>query len=255
MQPAPRLEAEIHAQSRDVIPALVIGHAEPPAGVVDLAAPIGRHVRVREQQLAAKLRRPGVLDRAPDIGVVIIGPRGLDLVGIGRLDAVGGRQRMQRELRAVVEAVADARKAIGIVGLALVEVGQVGDFVEVAAARRDQPVAAAIGEAMHRQRVRVKQADAELVTVVVLGPDRFRLDDRAHAVAEFGAESADVHVQAVDHARIEHAHRALQQAQVKGLVERQAVEYDERLVLLAAAHVCEAVDAVRRRARAAFARS
>ena len=93
------------------------------------------------------------------------------------------------------------------------------------------------------------QAQPEFVVRIRCGVQRAGIDDRAHAVAVLGGEAAGEDVEPVDDALVQHAGRTLQHPEVERLVQRQAVEYHQRLVRVAPTHVGETRQAVARGAR------
>ncbi len=193
-------------------------------------------------------RRPVVLERRPDIAVGILGDTALGLRGVGHFDAVVREQGVQAAARRRRPRVVDAREAVHVARLAEVGLHQVGDLVEVAAPEGGEPLAAAVGKPLRGEGVGVDEAQAQLVVRVRVGTQRPGIDDAAHAVTVFRREPSCVDVEGGEGALVEDAGRALQQPQVKGLVQRQAVEQDQGLVGGPAADLREALQAVARRA-------
>jgi len=244
MHPALRAPRAVELHAEHVVVPFVVHGAGAPAGLEHLAIALGCHVRVGDDGGSLQGGRELVLERPPHVGVAVGHAGKLGPGGVLYFRAVAREQHAQAGARAVAELVVDPPERIAVARFADLGVDQVRHLVEVAAADCREPLAPAVGEAVRGEAAQVEQAESQFVVGVCRRPQRLGLDHRAHAIAVSRRESAGQHVEAAQDARVEHAGRAQQQAQVERLVQRQSVEHDERLVTLAAAHVREARQSV-----------
>ena len=147
-------------------------------------------------------------------------------------DLVVGVQGIESQAVAVIQGDAELGEHIEVVGLAEV---LVENQVQVAAARRDQPVDSPPVAVPRVEQRRVVHAQADLRVQRLFGEARIEQQHAAHLVAEVGRKTAGVGFHAGDGAGVDRAEDAVVIADMERVEQFQAIEVDRRFVVFAAA--------------------
>ena len=176
----------------------------------------------------------------------------------GLLAAVGIRQRelvvRHEETRADQgsrpELPADVAQEVPVIRAAEIGIDDIDDKVEVAAARRQQPVALLLAaESAERNDGGIEETQPEFSLRGLFRFAQLDAQHAAHPVAVVRGISPRIKIHAADRPRVHDRRDRLEVLEVIGLVEPQAVEQEQHLVDLAATDVVSRRDAAVGRSR------